>query len=116
MSNKPNELVVLWTNDNITTVENMIFMYTYNSKKREWWENVTLIIWGSTTELVVKDIKVRNKLKEMMEIGINIRACKACAENLNAVESLEELGVDVLYIGENLTEYLKNDNYKVLSL
>jgi len=114
--NQPKELVVLWTDDNMKTVENMIFMYTYNSKKKEWWDNVTLIIWGSTTELVVNNNKVRNKLKEMMEIGIKIRACKACAENFNAVESLEELGVDVLYIGKDLTEYLKDDNYKVLSL
>jgi hypothetical protein len=116
MNNQLNELVVLWTDDKMTTVENMIFMYTYNSKKRGWWDEVTLIIWGSSTELVANNDKVRSKLKEMMEIGIKVRACKACAENLNAVESLEEIGIDVLYIGKDLTEYLKNDNCKVLSL
>jgi len=109
-------LVVLWTDDNMTTFENMIFMYTYNSKKREWWDKVTLIIWGSTTELAAKNDNVRNKLKDMMDIGIQVRACKACAENLNAVKSLEDLGIEVLYIGKDLTEYLKNDNCKVLSL
>ncbi|MBG0763831.1 MAG: DsrE family protein [Tissierellales bacterium] len=116
METQKKELVVLWTDDNITTVENMIFMYTYNAKKKKWWDEVTLIIWGSSTDLTAKNIEIQNKIKKMIEKGIKVRACKACAENLNAVKTLEDLGVDVLYIGEDLTEYLKNDKYKVLSL
>jgi len=116
MSTKEKELVVLWTDDNITTVENMIFMYTYNAKKKNWWEEVTLIIWGSSTDLVAKNKDIQKKIKNMIEKGIKVRACKACAENLNAVKILEELGVDVLYIGQDLTNYLKEDKYTLLSL
>ncbi len=116
MSTQEKELVVLWTDDNITTVENMIFMYTYNAKKKKWWEEVTLIIWGSSTDLVAKNQDIQKKIKNMIEKGIKVRACKACAENLNAVETLQGLGVDVLYIGQDLTNYLKDDKYKLLSL
>jgi len=116
MSTQEKELVVLWTDDNMTTVENMILMYTYNAKKKKWWKEVTLIIWGGSTDIVAGNKDIQKKIKNMIEKGIKVRACKACAENLNAVNILEELGVDVLYIGQDLTNYLKDDRYKVLSL
>jgi hypothetical protein len=47
-----NKLYILWTNDNFITAEKMVFMYGINAKKRDWWDEVTLIIWGATAKLV----------------------------------------------------------------
>ena len=51
----------------------------------------------------------------MMEAGVHVEACQACAEEFGVADKIKDLGVDVLYMGEPLTQYLKN-NGKVLTL
>ena len=50
----------------------------------------------------------------MREQGIVLEACKACSDMYGVSEDLEELGVDVKWMGVPLTEYIKG-NYKVLT-
>jgi len=99
-------LYVLWTNDNPITAEKMVFMYTINSLIHGWWEKVTLIIWGSTAKLVSEDAKIQEKLKEALDAGVHLTACKACADQLGVTETLEKLNVEVKYWGIPLTEIL----------
>ena len=47
-----NRLYILWTNDNVITAENMVFMYATNALVHGWWEEVTLIILGAAAKLV----------------------------------------------------------------
>lgn len=108
---KKDHLYVLWTNDNVITSEKMVFMYTINSIKRGWWEDVTLIIWGATAKLVAENENIQQKVKEAIEVGVNVTACKACADQLGVTEILEGLGVEVKYWGTPLTEILKNEYY-----
>lgn len=110
-----NKLVILWTGGDKVSAENMIFMYGLNSKLKGWWEEVTLIIWGASTELTANDETIQDLVKKMIENSVKVKACKACAENLNAVEKLEDLGVDVFYIGATLTDYLKDKDVTVLT-
>jgi hypothetical protein len=108
-------LYVLWTNDNPITAEKMVFMYTINSLKHGWWENVTLIIWGATAQLVSEDANIQAKIKEALDAGVHVTACKACADQLGVTETLENLQVEVKYWGQLLTEVLKN-NEKLLTI
>ena len=110
------KLVVLWTSDNKVTAENMVFMYTINAKVKGWWQDVVFIIWGASTELVAKDKDVQMVIEKMIEVGINVRACKKCAENLGVVDQLEKMNIDVLYIGQDFTQYLKDEDCKVVTL
>lgn len=102
-------LYVLWTNSDPVTAEKMVFMYTINSVKRGWWENVTLIIWGATAALVRDNEDIRGKITEALQAGVHVSACKACADQLGATETLEGLNVAVKYWGPPLTEILKNE-------
>ncbi|HOO90755.1 MAG TPA: DsrE family protein [Syntrophales bacterium] len=104
-------LYVLWTNDNPVTAEKMVFMYTINSLIHHWWEEVTLIIWGATTQLVSEDATIQTKIKEALEQGVHVTACKACADQLGVTETLRNLGVEVKYWGMPLTELLKNNEH-----
>ena len=108
MSEK-SHLYLLWTSDNPVTAEKMVFMYTINSFRNGWWEDITIIIWGATAELVAKNINIQDKIKEAQEMGIHITACKACTDQLGVTEVLEDLGVEVKYWGAPLTELLKNN-------
>lgn len=102
-------LYVLWTNDNPITAEKMVFMYTINSLKHGWWEKVTLIIWGATAKLVSEDVNMQAKIKEALDVGVDITACKACADQLGVTENLEKLNIDVRYWGVPLTDILTNE-------
>ncbi|MBW2543980.1 MAG: DsrE family protein [Deltaproteobacteria bacterium] len=102
-------LYVLWTNDNPITAEKMVFMYTINALIHGWWEKVTLIIWGATAKLVSEDSNIQEKIKEALDAGVHITACKACADQLGVTETLEELNIEVKYWGLPLTEVLKNN-------
>ena len=108
MSNSKH-LYLLWTNDNFITAEKMVFMYTINSLIQGWWEKVTLIVWGATTKLVSENADIQNKIKEALEAGVHISACKACADQLEVTDNLEKLGIEVIYWGAPLTDILKRD-------
>ncbi|MGC9372090.1 MAG: DsrE family protein [Thermovirgaceae bacterium] len=107
-SKDSDKLLVLWTTAERETVDNMVFMYTLNAKLQGWWKNVTLLVWGAATKLAVEDETVGETLKSFREKGIRTIACKKCAENLGAVEKLEDLDIEVFYTGEFLTEWMKS--------
>lgn len=101
-------LYVLWTNDNLITTEKMVFMYTINSLKHGWWDEVTLIIWGAPANLVGEDKKVQKLIRDALAAGVHVTACKACADQLGVTERLENLNIEVKYWGAPLTEILKS--------
>ena len=102
-------LYLLWANDNPITAEKMVFMYTINSLIHNWWEEVTIIIWGAPTKLVSEDVNIQERIKEALDAGVHITACKACADQLGVTETLENLLIEVKYWGLPLTDILKND-------
>lgn len=109
------KLNILWTTTNKDTIFNMISMYAINSIKYEWWKKVNVIIWGGSAKLIGEDTQIQGEVLEMINAGVNIEACKACSDQFGVSERLEKLGVTVKYMGEPLTQYLKN-NEKVLCL
>lgn len=107
--NKKTHLYVLWTNGDPITAEKMVFMYAINSLIRGWWQKVTLIIWGAPAKLVSEDINIQKKVKEALDAGVHITACKACADQLGVTEALEKLKIEVIYWGAPLTEILASE-------
>ncbi len=106
-----NHLYVLWTNGDPITAEKMVYMYTINALKRGWWEKITIIVWGETTQLASENQVVQQKIKEAIDTGVHISACKACADQLGVTETLESLGIEVKYWGEPLTELIKGGEH-----
>jgi hypothetical protein len=82
-------------------------MYTHNAKKRGWWEQVRLLIWGPSGPLLAEDEELQARFRAMLADGVEALACKACSDRLGATEALEELGVNVFYVGTALTDMLK---------
>nr|WP_321466161.1 DsrE family protein [uncultured Desulfobulbus sp.] len=105
MSEK-SHLYVLWTNDNLITAEKMVFMYTINSLAQGWWDEVTLIIWGATIQLVSENKEMQKMVQDALEAGVRVTACKACADQLGVTQNLKEQKIEVKYWGAPLTELL----------
>ena len=108
------KLVVLWTSDNLELAKSMVFMYTYNAMKFNWFNEVTLIIWGPSAKFAAENEEIQKEIARMKEAGIKIEACIACAGMFGVEDKLRKLGYDVKGMGMPLTNYLKQ-NYKVLT-
>lgn len=109
MSDNKDKLVVLWTSADREVALNMVFMYTINAKLRGWWKEVTLVVWGPSAKLLSEDKDLRDRIGGIKGSGVEILACKACTDDYGITESLEKLGIKVIYMGESLTCYLKDD-------
>ncbi len=107
---KNTKLYILWTNDNIITSEKMVFMYGINSKRNDWWEDVTIILWGAPVKLASENKMIQALITEAQLEGVNITACKACSDQLGVTEILEGINIEVKYWGELLTEILKSND------
>ena len=114
-SRKLDKLAVLWTSPDREVALKMVFMYTYNSMKNHWWDVVRLVVWGPAAKLLSEDEELKLYVKRMIESDVEIVACKACSDSYGVSEKLTDMGIEVLYMGEPMTEMLKSD-WKVLSV
>lgn len=89
-------------------------MYGHNSKLRNWWQTVRLIVWGPSASLLARDEELQMHVESMKQSGVELLACKKCADELGVSDQLAKLGVDVKYMGEPLTKILK-DGERVLT-
>ncbi|WP_243421746.1 DsrE family protein [Marinifilum breve] len=108
--NQDNKLAIVWTSADKEVAEKMVFMYAYNAAKFEWWDEINFIIWGPSSKLLSEDTDLQDYIKKMKEVGINIYACKACADMYKVSDKLSEIGIEVKYMGKPLTQYLQEDN------
>jgi hypothetical protein len=109
-------LVVLWTSGDRDVALKMVFMYTLNAKLKGWWQEVILVVWGPSAQLLSKDEELQGKIGQMKEAGIVLEACKACADMYGVAPDLETLGIEVKYMGVPLSDYLKAEDRVVLAL
>jgi hypothetical protein len=104
---QPDKLLVVWSSADREVALHNVFMYTHNAKKQGWWQEVRLLLWGPSDRLLTEDEELQTRLRAMMADGVEVLACKACADRLGVGEALEALGVNVFYTGVALTELLK---------
>lgn len=109
------KLTILWTTDNEITTRNMVFMYAKNAKIQRWFSDVRIIIWGASSHLLANNKAIQNELNEVIRADVKVIACLACSDNLGITPIIKDLGIDVKYVGEDLTQILKSDE-KVLSI
>lgn len=83
------------------------FTYPFNAAKNRWMEEVKIILFGPSEKVIVNDIEVQSRLKEVLEAGIHVMACKWCSERMGITSQLEELGIEVLYVGSVISDLLK---------
>lgn len=113
--NKGNDkLAVLWVSGDRDVAEKSCLMYTHAAKRNGWFDEVVLIVWGSSSRLLAEDSDLQEKVKAMKEDGVIVEACSACSNMLGVTEDLKKLGIDVKGMGVPLTNYLK-EGYHVLT-
>lgn len=104
---EPSKLLVVWTSGDKEVALKMVFMYAYYAKKMGWWNEIRFLIWGPSSRLLADDAELQSNIKKIKDLGVELLACKACSDMYGVSKKLEELGVDVRYMGAPFTEMLK---------
>ncbi len=104
--------MILSTAD-IIVHEELSFPYATNSMKQGWMDQVRVILWGPTEKMVAENKKFQDMIKMLQVTGVEIIACKACSDNFGVSEKLENLGINVQYVGTLVTEMLKDGWYQL---
>lgn len=107
-------LVVVWSSGDIEVAEKMVFMYTSNAKKAGWFDEVIFIVWGPSARLLTETPALQERIRSMLDSGIRVEACIACARMYGVDDELKELGIDVKGMGVPLSNYLKK-GYRMLT-
>lgn len=109
------KLNILWTSSDLITAEKLVLMYATNALLQNWWDEVEIIVWGSSAKLIAENEIVREKIKHAIHVGVKFSACKACSDQISVSDILSSIGIELKYWGEGLTEILKEDG-KLLTL
>jgi len=83
-------------------------LYPLNAAKKKWMDEVKVIIFGPAEKVVAYDSEVQTKVKALLEAGIEVMACKWCSDAWRVSDKLEEVGIKVLYVGEVMSQLLKD--------
>jgi len=113
--NEKTKLLIIWSTGDKGVAKYTAFMYALNSKRMGWWEEVKLIIWGPSGKILVEDLELQKMVKDLMEEGVILQACKGCSDKYDISNKLSELNIDVKYVGEDLTTMLKGNNWAVIT-
>jgi hypothetical protein len=100
-------MVILSSADREVALE-VGLVYPLNAKKHGWMEEVKLIVFGPSEKLAAYDTEVQGRLKEMSELGIEVIACKWCADRMKITEALENAGLKVAYVGPIISQLIKD--------
>ncbi len=109
------KLAIVWTSGDRDVAINMVFMYALNAKRNGWAEEVELIVWGPSSKLLSNDLELQASVARMQEAGVVFKACKACTDGYGVSDKLQELGVDVKYMGVELTELIASDDWDTIT-
>ena len=113
---KCDKLAILWVSGDREAALNMVSMYTLKSNSETWWKECKLISWGPSNKLIADDPDVRLMLTQILDTGVQIEACKRCAEGYGIEDALETMGVEIKFMGEPFTQYLQDPSWRVITI
>lgn len=82
--------------------------YPLNAAKTRWMDEVKVIFFGPSEKIAAYDTQVRDKIKNLQDAGVEILACKWCADRMNITGVLEQAGIKVVYVGPIISQLIKD--------
>ena len=99
--------VVLSSSDREVALE-VGLIYPLNAAKNKWMDEVKVIFFGPSEKVAAYDTAVQEKIKGLQNVGVEVLACKWCADRMNITSILEEAGAKVVFVGPIISQLLKD--------
>jgi len=100
------KLAVILTSAEHKVLE-MGLVYAKNVISYKWMADTKVYIFGASEVTIATDPELRQYVKEIIDLGTVPLACKWCSDNYRVSGLLAELGVEVEYIGEPVSEAIR---------
>jgi hypothetical protein len=97
-------LVIIATGDKAKALTGL--MYAKNAIKREWLDDVKVVYFGPSEQLMYDDADVASAAIEIASMGESY-ACKAISDRDGISEKIDGMGVRVEYVGTIISDYIK---------
>ena len=98
-------LVIIASGDK--AVIHTALMYARNALKNKWLEDVNIILFGPSEQLIAKDSELAQEVEGLCLDGDTI-ACKFISDKEGISKPLSKLGVKIEYVGTIISNYIKN--------
>jgi len=82
-------------------------MYAKNTIKYSWIEDVRVVFFGPSENLLVGDTDVTASAAELAKVGQPL-ACKFLSDRDGISERIESLGITVDYVGSMISDLIKD--------
>jgi len=82
-------------------------VYATNAIKQGWLTDVKVGFFGPSEALLAEDKDVQQAVAQLVDHQIPF-ACKFIADRAGVAEQLTSLGLDVHYVGETISGYIKD--------
>ena len=99
-------LVVIWSSADKEIAMKTALAYPLNSKLNGWMQNVTVMVWGPSVQLLAKDKEIQNVFLHMKQAGVNVFVDKKCVDEYQVVKEIEGLNMEVRSLGKPLTVFI----------
>ncbi len=97
-------LVIIATGDREKALTGL--MYACNVIKYRWLNNVKVVFFGPSEQLVANDEEVANKAREIAALT-DCFACKTISDKQSVSLNLAEAGIKVEYVGDVISNLIK---------
>jgi len=104
--------VILSSGDREVALETGL-VYPLNAAKNKWMDEVKVIIFGPSEKVAACDTQVQEVIKALHDAGVEVLACKWCADRMNITDILDKLGIKVVYVGSIISQLLKDGWYSL---
>ena len=82
-------------------------MYAANALKHGWLQDVELFFFGPAEDLLLEDPDLQEMVREFQRQDRRPVACKFLSDRSGASEGLAELGLEVSYVGSQISDLIK---------
>lgn len=98
-------LVIIATGDKQKAMTGL--MYTRNAIRQNWLEDVKVVFFGPSEQLMIQDKQVAEMVKDIAAHCAPL-ACKAISDREGISAGIEDLGVKVEYVGSIISNLIKD--------
>lgn len=114
VAKKEHNQLIIWAGGDREVALKLVLMYSFYSTKNKWMDKVRLLVWGPSAKLLSEDKELQQKIKELKDVGVELWACKACADLYEVSDKLAAMGIMVHYTGKHLAQ-MQKDGWHVLT-
>ena len=100
-------LVIIWTSGDRDVALKTVLSYALNSKLNGWMQNVTVLVWGPSVQLLAKDKMIQNVFTYMKQAGVTILVDKKCVDEYQLNNEITGLNLEIKSLGKPLSSFIQ---------